>query len=464
MAASFAIKAWIEGALLGTIILFNIVTGFIQSLQAERTIASLRTLSCPTCNVFRNGDTVRIQTAEVVPGDIIDLQTGDTVPADMRLIDAVNLEADEALLTGESVPILKSPRVTFDEDTGPADRLNIVYSSTTITKGRGRGIVFAIGMFTEIGAIASALNGGDEDRADNRGSVLKRAWKRSVQWLIDFLGLAKGTPLQRKLSQLFCWLFGFAIACGIIVLAANKFNASQDVILYAVTTAIGTIPVSLLLALTVSLAAGARAMVDRHVIVRNMSSLEALGGVTNICSDKTGTITMGKMIARKAWIPGCGTFSVNSGNEVYNPTTGEVSHNVMEPKDMQREDTSQSAAVTPADEVKSNVPLQWYLTISSLANLATSESVEGHSEKAGMTWKAKGAPTEIAMAVFASRFGWNRAQLSQGPHAQWSSIAEFPFDSDVKKMSVVFRDTKSQQAHVFTKVWEVAEDARTLYR
>lgn len=259
MAASFAIKAWIEGALLDTIILFNIVTGFIQSLQAERTIASLRILSSPTCNVFRNGDTVRIQTAEVVPGDIIDLQTGDTVPADMRLIDAVNLEADEALLTGESVPILKSPRVTFDEDTGPADRLNIVYSSTTITKGRGRGIVFATGMFTEIGAIASALNGGDEDRADNRGSVLKRAWKRSVQWLSDFLGLAKGTPLQRKLSQLFCWLFGFAIACGIIVLAANKFNASQDVILYAVTTAIGTIPVSLLLALTVSLAAGARA-------------------------------------------------------------------------------------------------------------------------------------------------------------------------------------------------------------
>ncbi|KAJ6446894.1 calcium-transporting ATPase 3 [Purpureocillium lavendulum] len=452
LAASFAIKAWIEGALLGSIILFNIVTGFRQSLQAERTIASLRTLSSPTCNVFRNADTVRIQTAEVVPGDIIDLQTGDTVPADIRLIEAVNLEADEALLTGESVPILKSPNAIFEKATGPGDRLNVAYSSTTITKGRGRGVVFATGMFTEIGAIASALNGSPDESTDQEASMFSRAWRAMIGWLADFLGLAKGTPLQRKLSQLFCWLFAFAIACGIIVLGANKFKTSKDVILYAVTTAIGTIPVSLLLALTVSLAAGAKTMVDRHVIVRNMSSLEALGGVTNICSDKTGTITMGKMIARKAWLPGCGTYSVESGNEVYNPTTGCVSFDSVQPKDtLKRAATKSSTSVSPAVEASSSIPLQWYLNIASLANLATLETVDDSTEKPGITWKAKGAPTEIAMAVFAARFGWNRTQLTQGTHAKWSHIAEFPFDSDVKKMSVILRDVQSQGAHIFTK-------------
>ncbi|KAG8407406.1 hypothetical protein J3458_020884 [Metarhizium acridum] len=458
LAASFGIQAWIAGGVLGGIIFVNIFIGFLQTLQAEKTIDSLRTLGFPTCNVYRDGATVNIQTADVVPGDIIDLNTGDSVPADIRLIEAVNLEADEALLTGEAIPISKNPKMTFDEDTGPGDRLNVVYSSTTITKGRGRGVVFATGMFTEIGAIASALNSDGKiivDQQDSRPSPLsyvKQAGRMMKIWIGEFLGLTVGTPLQRKLSQLFVSLFSFAIVCAIIVLGANKFDTRKDVILYAVTTSVGTIPVSLLLVLTVTMAAGTKKMVERHVIVRNLQSLEALGGVTNICSDKTGTITQGRMVVRKAWIPGCGTYSVDTGNEVYNPTAGAVTFIASQPKDIPQTDNKQNPEqpVAPQDDVRNNIALQSYLNTASLANLATLEKMEDTAEEPG-EWKARGAPTEIAIEVFASRFGRSRVQLSEGEKKKWQHVAEFPFDSDVKKMSVLFRSCQSQQTHVFTK-------------
>lgn len=431
LGASFGIQAWIEGGILGGIIVLNIFIGFFQTLQAEKTINSLKSLGLPRCNVFRDGQTVNIATSQVVPGDVVDLNTGDSVPADIRLLEAVNLEADEALLTGESAPVSKRPDMVFDQDTGPGDRLNVVYSSTTITKGRGRGVVFATGMHTEIGTIAKALQ---DDGKSKR--IYNTWWKRAAMavhdWVGEFLGLTVGTPLQKKLSQLFLCLFAFAIVCAIIVLGANKFETHIDVILYAVTTAIGTIPVSLLLVLTVTMAAGTKKMLERHVIVRNLQSLEALGGVTNVCSDKTGTITQGRMVVRKAWISGVGTYSVETSNDVYNPEAGEVSFSPVEPK----VESEKSQVIHPPDEAGKDL-VQWYLHIASLANLATVEEVDGE-------WKGKGAPTEIAVEVFASRFGWKRE------NSAWQHVAEYPFDSDVKRMSVVFKN--SSETRVFTKV------------
>ncbi|KAI8233228.1 Calcium-transporting ATPase 3 [Colletotrichum sp. SAR 10_86] len=476
LGASFGIQAWIEGGILGGIIVLNIFIGFAQTLQAEKTINSLKNLGSPTCKVFRNGKTIEIQTAEVVPGDIIDLITGDSVPADIRLIEAVNLEADEALLTGESAPVSKIPNSTFDDDTGPGDRLNVVYSSTVITKGRGRGVVFATGMCTEIGLIAGALNGGSKAKSylkrseDGRVSVfayIMAAWMVTRDWVGEFLGLTIGTPLQKKLSQLFLWLFAFAIICAIVVMGANKFDSRKDVIIYAVTTAIGTIPVSLLLVLTVTMAAGTKKMLERHVIVRNLSSLEALGGVTNICSDKTGTITQGRMVVRKAWLPGVGTYSVQTTNDVYNPFSGSVQFTAGQPRDISAEAEKQHDDTTdpiePHHESASNRALQWYLNIASLANLATLKQSDDSSANPG-EWKATGAPTEIALEVFASRFGWNRLQLTQGPEAAWKEIAEFPFDSDVKKMSVIFQNLESQEMHLLTKgaVERVLETCNTI--
>ncbi|KAH9233314.1 hypothetical protein K456DRAFT_1911637 [Colletotrichum gloeosporioides 23] len=439
LGASFGIQAWIEGGILGGIIVLNIFIGFAQTLQAEKTINSLKNLGSPTCKVFRNGKTIEIQTAEVVPGDIIDLITDDSVPADIRLIEAVNLEADEALLTGESAPVSKIPKSTFNDDTGPGDRLNVVYSSTVITKGRGRGVVFATGI---------------EDGRVSVFAYIMAAWMMTRDWVGEFLGLTIGTPLQKKLSQLFLWLFAFAIICAIIVMGANKFDSRKDVIIYAVTTAIGTIPVSLLLVLTVTMAAGTKKMLERHVIVRNLSSLEALGGVTKICSDKTGTITQGRMVVRKAWLPGVGTYSVQTTNDVYNPFSGSVQFTAGQPRDISAEAEKQHDDTTdpidPHHESASNSALQWYLNIASLANLATLKQSDDSSANPG-EWKATGAPTEIALEVFASRFGWNRLQLTQGPEAAWKEIAEFPFDSGVKKMSVMFQNLESQEMHLFTK-------------
>ncbi|KAL1890880.1 hypothetical protein Sste5346_008021 [Sporothrix stenoceras] len=272
LAASFGIQAWIPGGILGAIIIFNIGIGFFQSLQAKRTIDSLRNLGAPTCREVRDSKTITIQTFEVVPGDVINIGMGDAIPADIRLIEAVNC-------------------------------------STVFTKDRGRGVVFATGMFTEIGSIAGALNGNAGNKAAT-GSRLSRLWHTAVAAVGEFLGLTVGTPLQKKLSGLFLWLFAFAIICVIIVLGVNKFSSRHDVIIYAVTTAVGTIPVSLLLVLTVTIAAGTKKMLERHVIVRNLQSLEALGGVTDICSDKTGTITQGRMVVRKAWLPSHGTYII----------------------------------------------------------------------------------------------------------------------------------------------------------
>lgn len=245
MAASFGIQSWIEGGVITAVILLNIVVGFLQEFKAAKTMDSLRSLSSPTAQAVRSGNNETVVTAEIVPGDMVELKTGDTLPADIRLIEAVNFETNEALLTGESLPVRKDVNVTFDEDTGPGDRLNVAYSSSTVTKGRARGIVFATGVYTEIGQIAVALRGKTSHRREPKrradGTVNPGRWMQA--WTLTFsdavgrfLGVNVGTPLQRKLSKLALLLLGTAIVCAIIVLAANNFNTKQEVIIYAVAT------------------------------------------------------------------------------------------------------------------------------------------------------------------------------------------------------------------------------------
>lgn len=283
------------------------VIGTFQDLQAARTIASLNSLNSPTARVIRDGSSISIDASQIVPGDIIELKVGDVIPADARLLDSINLEVDEAALTGESLPARKEPDVILtgsgksetnpddddDFDVGPGDRLNIVFSSTIVTKGRGRAVVFATGMFTEIGAIAAALRtNGNEQRKlkrDDTGKasildLLSFGLGKCWDWIGSFLGFTVGTPLQRKLAKLFMVIFGIAVICAIIVIASNGFKGREDVIIYAIAIAVGTLPVTLILVLTISMAAGAKAMVERNVLVRNMRSLEALGGVTSMIS------------------------------------------------------------------------------------------------------------------------------------------------------------------------------------
>ncbi|KAF3941536.1 hypothetical protein ABW19_dt0203870 [Dactylella cylindrospora] len=492
MAVSFGIESWIEGGVVTAVIVLNIVVGFMQEFQAEKTMDSLRSLSSPTASTVRDGEILTIPTAEVVPGDMVELKTGDTIPADIRydylsclpptpthrnaapigavwlhvptfistqtarLIEAVNFETDEALLTGESLPVRKDAEATFPDDTGPGDRLNVAYSSSTVTKGRARGIVFATGMYTEIGSIAAALR-----KKESRVRPVKRkpdgtakphryaeAWTLTATDAIGrFLGVNVGTPLQRKLSKLAILLFGIAIVCAIIVLGANEFRSEKEVIIYAVATGLSMIPASLIVVLTITMAAGTKRMVERHVIVRNLRSLEALGAVTDICSDKTGTLTQGKMVAKKAWLPAKGTYSVGITSEPFNPEVGDITLDVAEPRqlDLGRPSISRQKLSAVDLENGQNTTLEDFLTVASLANLATVHSTDSGE------WHARGDPTEIAIQVFASRFDRNRLKLTSGDAPRWKQLAEFPFDSDVKKMSVIFHNNETGKNYVFTK-------------
>jgi P-type Na+/K+ transporter len=206
------------------------------------------------------------------------------------------------------------------------------------------------------------------------------------------------------------------------------------------------------------MSAGTKRMVERNVIVRNLKSLEALGGVTgmffiltseqplkysDICSDKTGTLTQGKMVIRKAWIPAKGTYSIGESNDPFNPTIGELKFEPHSPSQANPDELPKPG--TPEQFIKGNDLLHEYLSIASLANLA-----DVHRKKEG-DWAALGDPTEVAIQVFASRFNYNRHTLCSKTGGNWTQLAEFPFDSDVKKMSVIFQRRDDAQKFVFTK-------------
>lgn len=271
-----------------------------------------------------------------------------------------------------------------------------------------------------------------------------QAWSLTASDAVGrFLGVNIGTPLQKKLSRLAILLFCIAVVCAIIVLAANDFSSEQEVIIYAVATGLSMIPASLVVVLTITMAAGTKRMVERHVIVRNLKSLEALGAVTDICSDKTGTLTQGKMITKKAYIPACGTFSVEDANEPYNPTGGYITHQKASSDSIDGE-----KGLEPMDTAfaKSDANLGSFLDVATLANISTIWQGKEDGE-----WHARGDPTEIAINVFAARFGWSRQDLIGSDQAVWKTLLEFPFDSDVKKMSVVLENTETDELQVFTK-------------
>lgn len=364
-------------------------------------------------------------------------------------------------MTGESLPVRKKEDATFEAATGPGDRLNVAYSSSNVTKGRAKGIVFSTGSYTEIGAIAAQLREKEtkirepkKTRADPDARAKPHRYLEAYVLTVTdavgrFLGLNVGTPLQRKLSKLAVLLFFIAVVCAIIVLGANEFTATQDVIIYAVATGLSMIPASLVVVLTITMAAGTKRMVKRHVVVRNLKSLEALGAVTDICSDKTGTLTQGKMVARGAWIPSKGTFTVENSSSPQDPTAGHVRYHTSAPRSIRLKEGGEACgSLIDANEHGSGADagscLSEFLNVACLANLAT---VNKNNEGA---WEARGDPTEIAIQVLASRFGWNRVALTGEEDSEWRDVAELPFDSDVKRMSVVMRN-KNGSYQAFTK-------------
>lgn len=361
-------------------------------------------------------------------------------------------------MTGESLPVAKRVHAAFqeDQDVGVGDRINMAYASSTVTKGRAKGIVVLTGMSTEIGTIAESLRGGDSKvrkvrRNEDGHAKFHYYLQAGALTLADqigrFLGVNVGTPLQRKLSWLAVVLFLIAVVFAVTCVAANGFRGDQEVILYAVGTGLSMIPASLVVVLTITMAVGTKIMVSRNVIVRKLDSLEALGAVTNICSDKTGTLTQGKMLVKKAWVAAEGTFAVGDTNSPLDPTAAQISLDRSMPLEVasvpktQAQLQAESPWRNALDFVGSH-SVQHYLNVATFCNIATISRRKGPDGG----WDARGDPTEIAIQVFASRFDWNRKKFTHSDTASWTLMAEYPFDSDVKRMSVIYRELDQAQA------------------
>lgn len=320
-------------------------------------------------------------------------------------------------------------------------------------------------MQTEIGKIAAALKKqGSKVRPVKRKEDGSAGFHRYVQaWALtggdavgQFLGIKSGTPLQIKLSKLAILLFFIACLCALIVEAANGFSSKNEVVIYGVATGLSMIPASLIVVLTITMAVGTKRMSKRNVIVRKLDSLEALGAVTNICSDKTGTLTQGRMVAKAAWIVGRGTFSVGTTREPFDPTVGEVTLREGAPSAQSSREIAFDASKLLSGDVATETPsTERYMNIASMANVA-------HVTLSNGNWNARGDPTEIALQVFASRFNWNRQRLVGGNDdsetGDWHCLAEYPFDSDSKRMSVLY-GRRSADKEKFASRWVFTKGA-----
>ncbi|KAF4602743.1 hypothetical protein EYR40_005960 [Pleurotus pulmonarius] len=480
LALSFGVGDFVEGGVIAAVIVLNTTVGFFQEYRAEKTMDSLRQLSSPTAVVIRNGESAAIPAKNVVPGDLVMIKVGDVVPADMRMITVSNLEVSEQLLTGESIPVPKNTQTFKGEDIDMpiGDRLNLCYASTIVTKGRGTGVVIGTAMNTQIGHIATAMSS-SSTRSDE-GEVSHVPWyTRAYGKIMTILGLRTGTPLQIKMNQLAYILFGCAFILAIIVFSVAKFKVNDEVALYAIACGIAIIPESLIAVLTLTMAVGTRHMARQQVIVRKLDALENLGGVTDICSDKTGTLTLGQMSVRKMWLAGEPTKDSEYTAEI-------VSDNAIEPVG-----PVHVGVDGPALDPKTlGEGLRRAVQAVALCNVATiHKNLKGE-------WKSTGDPTEVALQVFATKLSLGRSTLTSdklGPAdaprlrpamgekisvdpsvtfpdeekeapKRYTLAVEFPFSSELKRMTTIYFDTEGKGALCIIKgAVERVLDASTTY-
>ena len=258
------------------VVVLNAIIGVVQESKAEKSLEALQKLSAHASKVVRNGKVAVVQSRELVPGDVVVLDTGDYVPADLRIVESANLKSQEASLTGESVPVDKNTETIDDEKVSLGDRTNMLFSSSLITYGRGKGIVVETGMNTEVGKIAKIIS-------DTEGTE---------------------TPLQTKLNKLGKTLGIAALAiCIVIFIIGIAYGKDViDMFMTAVSLAVAAIPEGLAAVSTIVLAIGVQRMVKKNAIIKKLPAVETLGSATVICSDKTGTLTQNKMTVQKVFV------------------------------------------------------------------------------------------------------------------------------------------------------------------
>lgn len=377
---------WVDTSVILVIVLVNGVLGFLQEEKASRALAALRAMASPMTRVIRDGVISSVSAKELVPGDIIHLEAGDCVPADARLIETFTVSVQEASLTGESSTVNKDASLTLPENTSLGDRQNSVFMGTVLASGKATAIVIATGMQTELGRIAGMLQ----------------------------LSEPEPTPLQRRLSELGRILVVVCLLLVAVIFVVQYLRSGQllETLMVAVSLAVAAVPEGLPAVVTIALALGLQRMVRRNALIRKLPSVETLGSVTVICSDKTGTLTRNEMTVREV-VAGEQRYQISGAG--YEPK-GEFQHVATDQLD------------GPAVAATEQSDLHQLLKVAAHCNNASVVPT-----KHGDGWKVIGDPTEGALVVLAMKAGMNVEEARSGVQF------EIPFDSERKAMSVVAR-------------------------
>ncbi|MFP4101174.1 cation-translocating P-type ATPase [Coleofasciculus sp.] len=386
------------------IVVFNAILGFRQEYQAERAIAALKKLAVPTVKVRRDGILEQLSARELVPGDIVLLESGNLVPADCRLLESSNLRTSEASLTGESEPIDKFAQRIATANLPLAERQNMAYMGTVISYGRALAVVTETGMKTELGQIATAIQGIERE----------------------------ATPLQQRLDQL-GWILAIAIVILVLVIFGLGLLQGESVrlmFLMAVSLAVAAIPEGLPAVVTIALALGAQRMLKQRALIRKLPAVETLGSVTTICSDKTGTLTQNRMTVTRLDV-------IGHQIELTMPELDEL----MMPSE--KNEQSQRLKAEPTTAL--------LLTAATLCNDAIAEF---HLEQSNPI-QVLGDPTETALIVAATRFGLWKTDIEH----VFERITEVPFDAERKRMTTVHQlpttADKCPEELSWLKPWEL---------
>ena len=376
---SFLMGEILDAVVILVILLGCGVLGFFQEFRAEKAAAALAKLAAPTATVIREGREITIPSREVVPGDLMVLYTGDRVAADGRLLEAINLKVDEALLTGESTPAHKHLTAVSSPDTPVADQSCMVFGGTVVTYGRGQAVITATGMSTEFGSIARMLEEVEVEK----------------------------TPLERRMSTIGRVLatICLSVAVGAVLLGLYQGKELWHMIIWGISLAVAAVPEALPAVVTGALAIGTTRMAHRQAIIKRLPAVETMGCTTVICTDKTGTLTKNEMTVRRLSLDGKNLEVTGTG---YEPR-GEF-------------------LVEDADGrlTESGPVLRQAALVSLLCN-------DGVLEETSGVWQVRGDPTEGALLVLGRKAGLDRARLLQ----EYPRVGEIPFSSERKRMSTI---------------------------
>lgn len=397
---SFYVGKTIDTVVIFGVIILNTLIGFFQEYKAETALEALKSMSAPEAQVLRNcqekGSCIetRLKAREIVPGDIIILSAGDKVPADARLFEAANLEIDESSLTGESTPVRKTTD-PLPEPAPIADRINLVFSGTAVTNGRGKAIVFATAKQTEMGKIAD---------------IIKTTEKAE-------------TPIKKRTLDLSRKLAIFALLASGLTLVIGVLRGFDfvEIFLFSLATAVSAIPEGLPTVITLTLAIAVNRMAKRSVIIRKLQAVDTLGSATVICTDKTGTLTTNQMTAKKIFAD---KKTIEITGVGYEPT-GRFEQ-----------------AGTPIDLKDSKTFTQLFYA----AVLCNDSRLRRHQINGGYRWEIQGDPTEGALIVAATKAGYEEDVLEE----KMRRIDEIPFNSKVRYM-VTFNRTSSTEVTAYCK-------------